>query len=589
MSRLVLIIALLLGPAGQTALAAPGAHGPDGEHLDAAPRALAAHGEPPRFETLTERFELVGRLQDDGLSLLINRFETSEPVLEARIDIAIDDRTATARFRADPGDFVLDDHAVLDALRLPGDHPLVISVFAGEDSDLLDAILRVPAPDITTEAGQRQHWLAGLAALIALATLIALAVLARAAWRTVRARRRSKPDSAIAAILAPFLVTPATLLVLSFGAAAIVPTAARAAPGAHGPNGEHLDAAPATAAGGLRRLPDGSVNVPILAQRRLGVRTRIAVASAAHATVELTGRIVMDPNAGGLVQPGQGGRVEAGPRGFPVVGQAVSQGEILGWVRHLPDPYARAGQQGQLTQLRADRQLAAQRLRRLESLAGTVARKEIEAARADLASLVDHERRIDASLSDREPLAAPVSGVIVRAAAVAGLVVEPRERLFEIVDPTRLMVEAVTADPTLPDRLADAFLHEAPGARLTMAGAGRALRDGVLPLMFRLRSVVEGQALPLSPPLALPLALDQPVTLIARLAERLDGYVLPARAVVRNAANEPVVWIKSGAERFIPQSVRYQMLDATTVVVLAGLGADNRVAVEGASLLAQIR
>jgi len=49
------------------------------------------------------------------------------------------------------------------------------------------------------------------------------------------------------------------------------------------------------------------------------------------------------------------------------------------------------------------------------------------------------------------------------------------------------------------------------------------------------------------------------------------------------------VWIKSGAERFIPQPVQFRPLDAATVVVTQGLGADNRVVVQGAPLIAQIR
>jgi len=49
-----------------------------------------------------------------------------------------------------------------------------------------------------------------------------------------------------------------------------------AGPGAHGPNGEHLDQAPSSSVGGLARMPDGSVNVPKLAQRRMELRTQIA-------------------------------------------------------------------------------------------------------------------------------------------------------------------------------------------------------------------------------------------------------------------------------------------------------------------------
>ena len=79
------------------------------------------------------------------------------------------------------------------------------------------------------------------------------------------------------------------------------------------------------------------------------------------------------------------------------------------------------------------------------------------------------------------------------------------------------------------------------------------------------------------------------MTVIVTLNERIKGIVVPAQAVVRNATNEPVVWIKASAERYLPQRVTVRSLNADTVVVTQGLGADNRVVVQGATLLAQIR
>jgi hypothetical protein len=307
----------------------------------------------------------------------------------------------------------------------------------------------------------------------------------------------------------------------------------------------------------------------------------LALETEAAATIELPGRIVVDPNAGGRVQPVHGGRIEAGPRGLPVAGQAVRQGDVLAYVKHHAEPYAQANQQAQLAELRSSRQLAAQRVERLQSLEGTVPRKEIEAARAELQSLSAREKSIGASLGVREALAAPVSGVIARADAVAGQIVEARDVLFEVIDPSRVLVEATTADAALPARLADASLQGLPGVTLKLLGAARSLRDGVLPITFQARPGKDGTALPL--------AVGQPVTVLASLDERIKGFVLPAQSVVRNSANEPIVWIKSGAERYIPQPVQYRALDAATVIVVQGLGADNRVVVQGASLIAQIR
>lgn len=353
---------------------------------------------------------------------------------------------------------------------------------------------------------------------------------------------------------------------------------ASAAPGAHGPGGEHLDAPAAAAAGGLGRLADGSVNVPMLAQRRLAIRTMVPKETTAAATLELPARVAMDPNTGGRVQTLVGGKVMPGPRGLPVAGQPVRRGEVLAYIEQRADPIAIANQRAQLAELASGRRLAQQKLARLESLEGSVPRKEIEAARSELESLGAREKAVGAGIGAREALAAPVSGVVARADVVAGQVVEPQDVLFEIVDPARLVIEATTADPALASRLAGASLQGHPGVVLQFAGAARVLRDGVLPLTFRARAGT-GMAL----------AVGQPVTLVATLSERIKGFVLPAAAVTRNAANEPVVWIKSGAERFIPQPVQLRPLDAQTVVVTQGLGADNRVVVDGAHLIAQIR
>ncbi|OGA99550.1 MAG: hypothetical protein A3E25_12635 [Burkholderiales bacterium RIFCSPHIGHO2_12_FULL_69_20] len=355
-----------------------------------------------------------------------------------------------------------------------------------------------------------------------------------------------------------------------------------AGPGAHGPNGEHLDApGVAVNASGLARLPDGSVNVPKLAQRRMAIRTVLAPETEAAATVELPGRVVMDPNASGRVQAVHGGRVEPGPKGLPMAGQSVKRGDVLAYVRHHAEPYALGTQQARLADLRAQRQLAEQRVQRLEGLEGTVPRKEIESARADATSLAERARSIGASLVARETLTAPVSGVIARADLVIGQVVESRDVLFEVVDPARMLVEATTADANVAARVASASLQGVPEVTLRLVGASRAMRDGVLPLTFAVSPVKAGSTLPI--------AIGQPVTVVAQSKDRIKGVVLPAQAVVRNPSNESIVWIKSGAERFVPQPVQYRPLDARTVVVTQGLSADNRVVVQGAPLIAQIR
>jgi hypothetical protein len=362
---------------------------------------------------------------------------------------------------------------------------------------------------------------------------------------------------------------------------------AAAAPGAHGPDGEHLDAPGAAPRGsGLARLPDGSVVVPKPAQRLMGLRSQLVEPTQAALAVELPGRVVVDADGVGRVQAAHGGRVEPGPQGLPQVGQRVRRGQLLAYVRHHPDPLARAAQQAQQAELRAQRETAEQRLQRLAGLEGTVPRREIDALRTEAAALAEREQRLAAGLAVREALHAPVDGVVSRADLAAGQVVEPRDVLVELIDPARLRIEASTADPALAARIEDAALPGLPGLRLRLIGAAPLLREGLLPLVFAVRTAPAPAGVPAA---ALPLAVGQPLTVVVRTRERIAGIVLPARALTRGAANEPVVWIRSGAERFIAQPVRWQPLDAERIVVTHGLGADNRVVVQGAGLLAQIR
>ncbi|HYD14806.1 MAG TPA: HlyD family efflux transporter periplasmic adaptor subunit, partial [Hyphomicrobium sp.] len=266
-------------------------------------------------------------------------------------------------------------------------------------------------------------------------------------------------------------------------------------------------------------------------------------------------------------------------KGLPVAGQSVRRGEVLAFVLHHAEPIDIANQQALLAEIRSSRRLAEQRLQRLESLEGTVPRKEIEAARVEVESLAARERAVGPSLRAREQLVSPISGVIARTEVVRGQVVESKEVLFEVIDPTRVLIEATTSDVALVSQLADASLSGVSGVELQFLGAARSFRDGVLPLTFRATGSA-GE---------LPLAVGQPVTVLASRKDKVKGFVLPAQALTRNPANETVVWIKSGAERYIPQPVQYRPLDAKTVVVTQGLGADNRVVVQGAPLIAQIR
>jgi hypothetical protein len=149
--RVVSLVLLLLATS-LPARAGPGAHGPNGEHLDGPATGAAGTESTPRMEAKSEAFELVARLGGGELSILIDRFETNEPVLNAQVEVESGRLKAVAKFHADQGDYAVDDAALLSALGQPGAHPIVVTLIAGKESDLLEGMLQVTTV-VSTEPG----------------------------------------------------------------------------------------------------------------------------------------------------------------------------------------------------------------------------------------------------------------------------------------------------------------------------------------------------------------------------------------------------------------------------------------------------
>lgn len=343
---------------------------------------------------------------------------------------------------------------------------------------------------------------------------------------------------------------------------------------------DHADEAPPPAASGNtpRRLADGSVFLPKAAQRSLAVRT-VAAAAAEHATaLELNGRVIADPAASGVVSAASAGRVAPGPAGLPLPGTRVKRGQVLAWLHPVADALERGGAQAQLAELEAQLAVARSRAARLAQLEGSVPQKEIEAARIEADALARRRAALAGAVGGREALAAPVDGVVSAVKVRAGELVDARAVLIEIVDPARLMVEALAYDPALAARVDGGSLGAAHGgAPLAFVGLSPSLRDQAQPLLFRLQPG-QGAAL----------AVGQPVAVVARLSGRVAGVALPAQALAQGAAG-PQVWVHTAAERFVPRAVTVQPLDGGRVLVTQGLDAGERVVVDGATDLANLR
>lgn len=536
--------------------------GDDHSHGDSAPAAIAATtASGARLELKSPDVELLGILRDGKLTLYVDRYASNEPIRNARIELESNGRKVQAQAEKD-GSYT----AAADWLRQPGKHEVVASVEADGLEDLLIGALEVPG---TKPEALGRTWLddakwaaGGIAAAILLAVL----------FKFLR-RRNGVAATVLLPLFAAFLLgghsnagfahgdedhgdkpkpAPATVAVNN------VPAAAQASP---------------------VRLPDGSLFAPKPVQRLLGIRTILGEPRDIAKTVELNGHISADPNFSGRVQSSQSGRIAAPASGFPTLGMKVSKGQILAYIEPTASNIEKGNQQAQLAELSSNLSLAERRAERLEQLAGSLPQKEIEAARAEAVSLKARKAAVAASLFQREALRAPVSGVISRADVVAGQVVEAREILFEVMDPSRLRVEAVAYDTALAGQVAGASGVTAGNQPLALAfiGLSRQLREQALPMQFAVK-----------PPFP-PLSVGQPVKVFVQSRQTIRGIPVPQGSVMKNSSGETIVWLHAAAERFVPQKVKVRPLDSKTLVVLEGLHDGDRVVTQGASLLAQIR
>jgi len=533
------------------------------DHGEAPPPPAAA---APRAETHSDLFEIVAVLGPDGrLWIHLDRFPTAEPVPGAGIALTVDGEAAGI---APAGTF---SHvATHPALGRAGTRNLIFTVTAGEEMDLLPATLEVPPPEAAAAApgaaGQR-GWLAMAQQPLAWAAggvllLLGVAIGRLSVPRALPPHAEAAPAAEPAATVRPLRPERAAARALLLALLLAPVTTLAQAP---------LDVP--------RRQPDGSVFVPKPTQHLLGLRATAVAPGEAPVVLQLIGQVVADPNASGRVQAAEAGRIEPPEGGFPVLGQRVERGQLLGFVVPVIAAQDRAGVRASIADLDAQIVITEARLRRLTALAGTVAAREIGDARAELEGLRQRRAANLPAVAGREPILAPASGVLSVVRVVAGQVVDAREPLFDIVDPARLWVEAVAFDPVAVAEVTGATAMTASGQplRLAFVGRGLALRQQALPLQFRIEEAPSG------------LAIGQPVTVMVQTPRRVAGIVLPAEAVVRSAEGPPIVFEMPGAERFVPRPVRVQPLDARSVVVTAGLEPGMRVVTNAAGLVAQVR
>jgi RND family efflux transporter MFP subunit len=527
------------------------------DHGDQAKTAVA--GITPRLVAASGPIELVALLQKGELLIYLDRFETNEPIADAQITVETPAGQLTPEFK--------DGVYRLAAPWAPqsGSLDLIFTVSAAEQTEILSGTLKL---DAAHGQAPSRGWnllspamAQGLKDTLTGGGTLVLVILGFVAGMAVMLvlRRGAKR----------------TLMLVLMGALVLTPGLALAHEGE-----DPGDTPRAAAVSDLaQRLSDGSLFVPKPVQRILAIRTLLAQSASHSKTLELPGRIIPDPNASGFVQASVSGRLSAPEGGFPRLGTVVKAGDVLAYVT---PPFAAIDvsdmrqKQGELDQQIG---IVEKRIARYEPLlkSGAVPRVTYDEAVLELKGLKERRASLDKVRAEPEKLIAPVSGVVASANAVAGQIAETNAVVFQIVDPARLWVEALTFS-LLPDaQRATARTGEGKVLTLAFQGAGLTDRSQAIPVHFAVEGDNKG------------LRVGQLVSVLAATGEQTQGLAVPRRAVLRSANGQNILFEHTGAERFEPRIVRVESLDAERVIVLDGLAPGRRVVVQGAELLNQIR
>ena len=503
-----------------------------------------------RMNAVGGGLELVAAAQGEGLTIWLDRWADSVPVTNARISVTVDGRSREAR--AIDGTYVLD----APSLDEPGIHRLSFAIDQGGVKQSLSGTLNVAAATVPAEDGF--PWRTVLLALLLAGGLAGAIFL----WRS----KRRGP--AVAVALAVVLFQPMTPILAHEGddhSKDKVPGAARAA-GVQ-PSGT-----------GAVRTADGGIVALKPLQRIIDLRTDVAGSGQASPTISLTGRIIADPQSGGLVQSTTGGRIVAAG-GLPLIGQRVRAGQALATIEPTLQAIDAADIARELADLDQQIALAANRAARVRRLEGLIPRREIEEAQITLTGLRSRRAGLGRARSARETLVAPISGIIAAVPVRVGQVVAAETTLFEIVDPSRLFVEANIFDRRAISFGSRAFGRAGDGTsfQLVFAGAGLTDRGSAGQGQFRLIGAPSG------------LRVGEPVTLEVSAGAPVAGAVVSRAAVLTGENGLASVFVKQGPESFVSRAVRVAPLDADRVVLLSGVRAGERIVTAGASLLSQVR
>lgn len=338
--------------------------------------------------------------------------------------------------------------------------------------------------------------------------------------------------------------------------------------------------------------------------RALGVATAPAEVPAQAAFIVVNGTVAPQEGRQASVFAALPGRLIAGDKGLPEVGQLLEEGEVFGEVEQLIDADEalqaegrRVALENEIAQARAELDLCHQELERVRKLFadGLVPKKQVQQAELDRQRAQNRLEEIQKSKEDIEKLTqkdsgplrlelrAPIRGVVLGVYAAPGEQVDDSKAILDIVDLEVVSVEIQVSEEHMP------LVHQAPHVEILAA--------------FESRTAYRGQFVSANPQTALPARRqtviysvpnrENSLSIGSQVEVRLPTSIdpasqpicqVPAGAVVRSGETA-IVFVESQPRRYQKRMVEAAPVQGGTIPVLRGLAPGDLVVISGAAAL----
>lgn len=355
----------------------------------------------------------------------------------------------------------------------------------------------------------------------------------------------------------------------------------------------------ATNSAAPRRLADGQLFFPKELQRHFALTTELVKTAPQQASKILQGKVIADPRASGVVQSTQLAVLLAPADGLPMPGQSVQQGEILAWLQPVDTAIEQGNQQALLAEIDALIRITRDRVQRFTRLQSAVPKAELETAQTELAALERRREHIKKSVNQAIPVIATISGVVSKTAVSVGEVVEPKQLLFSLQNPTAWWVEAkaftlpngLNAESKVSARTIDTSAVSAQALKgqslsLQYVGHSQEMQQQSIALWFK---VASGTNAGIDNNNVQPLVAEQPIEVLLPQGAAIEGIAVSKAALLKLDDGQQALWVHTEPEQFQLVRVTTLPLDADRVLVTSGLQSGARVVVQGVQLLSQVR